>query len=437
MHVAHRQARGGRDGIVGNDQAVMILVAVFEALQDFNRLVHRRFVHFHGLETAVQGGILFNVPLVFVERGGPYHLELSAGQGRLENVGGVHGAAARAGAHQHMHLVHEQDGLGARQLLDHFLEPVFELAPVHGAGDQAAHVQHHDALVEQRLRHVALHDALGQAFHDGGLADAGFADQGRVVFGASVENLDDPLDFHGAADDGIQLALAGRRRQIEAQLIRQRSLAVLVSGLAAALRRLGQDGLGLGFQLVDFDVQILLEHPDAYAVVLEDEAQQQMGHADAGMVQTLGLGEGVFNDAADARRQFRFAAGRAFAPPHAAFHRADDVLGLYAQFAQDLDGRTLFHADQPQQEMFGAHVGMVQAQRLLVGQRHDPSRVGTEVLERIVPFRHIAHPAHYGRATKTGAAPSRPLVQSAGVAPQSMEGSNESVPFPGAARRLV
>ena len=99
--------------------------------------------------------------------------------------------------------------------------------------------------------------------------------------------------------------------------------------------RRAPDSLGLGFQFVDFDVQIRLEPLDAYAVVLGDEAQQQMGHADAGMVQALGLGEGAF----------------------------DDMLGLYAQFAQELDGRTLFHADQPQQETFGAHAGMVQAQR--------------------------------------------------------------------------
>ena len=65
----------------------------------------------------------------------------------------------------------------------HFLEDgfqaLFELAAEFRAGDQRAHVERDDALFFQAFGNVAAHDALGEAFDDGGLADAGLADQHR------------------------------------------------------------------------------------------------------------------------------------------------------------------------------------------------------------------------------------------------------------------
>src|SRR6266545_3490828 len=61
--------------------------------------------------------------------------------------------------------------------------------------------------VLQGLRHLALDDPLRQPLHDRRLADAGLADQHRVVLGAPAEHLHDPLDFLLPADHRIQLAL--------------------------------------------------------------------------------------------------------------------------------------------------------------------------------------------------------------------------------------
>ena len=49
-------------------------------------------------------------------------------------------------------------------------------------------------------------DAVREAFGDRGLADAGLADERRVVLGAAREDLDDPLDLLLAADDRVELA---------------------------------------------------------------------------------------------------------------------------------------------------------------------------------------------------------------------------------------
>jgi hypothetical protein len=53
---------------------------------------------------------------------------------------------------------------------------------------------------------------LGQAFGDGGLADAGIADEQRVVLAAAAQDLDRALDLGIAADQRIDLAFCGPSR---------------------------------------------------------------------------------------------------------------------------------------------------------------------------------------------------------------------------------
>ena len=78
-----------------------------------------------------------------------------------------------------------------------------------GAGDHRADVEGDEALVLQTLGHVAVGDAPGQTLDDGRLADAGLADQHRVVLRAPRQHLDDAADLVVAPDDRVDLALAG------------------------------------------------------------------------------------------------------------------------------------------------------------------------------------------------------------------------------------
>ena len=111
-------------------------------------------------------------------------------------------------------------------LVQHRLQPLLELAAELRAGDQRAEVERQQPLVLQRLRHVALDDALRQALDDRGLADAGLADQHRVVLGAPRQHLDGAADLLVAADHRIELALLRRRGQV-ARILLQRVVAVL------------------------------------------------------------------------------------------------------------------------------------------------------------------------------------------------------------------
>ena len=201
----------------------------------------RRLVDEHRLEAPRQRRVLLDVLAVFVERGGADAMQLAARQRGLEQVGGVHRAVGLAGADERVHLVDEQDDAAVRRrhLLQHGLEPLLELAAIFRAGDQRAHVEREQLLVLQAFRHVAVDDAQRQALDDRGLADAGLADQHRIVLGAARQHLDGAADFLVAADHRIELAVARGLGQV-AGIFLQRVIGVLgrrrVGGAALAQR---------------------------------------------------------------------------------------------------------------------------------------------------------------------------------------------------------
>ena len=165
------------------------------------------------LEAPLERRVLLDVLAELVERGRADHAQLTAGEHRLDHVAGVHGGvAAGAGADDGVQLVDEGDDLplGVGDLLEHGLQPLLELTAVLGAGDHRAEVQRHQALALEALGDVAGDDPLGQALDDRGLADAGLADEDRVVLGAAGQHLDDAADLGVPADDRVDLARRGR-----------------------------------------------------------------------------------------------------------------------------------------------------------------------------------------------------------------------------------
>ena len=301
-------------------------------------LLERRLLDHDRLEAALEGGVALDVLAVLVERRRADALQLAARQRRLEDVRGVDGALGRAGADERVQLVDEEDRVvGVAQLLDDLLEALLELAAVLGAGDERADVERQDALVEQRLRHVAGDDALGQALGDGGLADARLADQGGVVLGAAREDLDDPLDLLLAADDRVELAGPGGIGQVDAELVDGRGLAGALRLLAPARRRarLRQDADDLVADLVEVDAE-RLEDAGGDALALADEAEQQVLRADVVVAEAAGLVDGELDDALGARRQADLTDDRPIAA-------ADDELDGGADLGQ-LDVHVLEHA---------------------------------------------------------------------------------------------
>ena len=82
--------------------------------------------------------------------------------------------------------------------------------------------------------HVAVGDPLGQALDDRGLADAGVADEHRVVLGLAGQDLDHATDLGVAADHRVPLPGTSGRDQV-LPVLGQRLVGALRGGRADAL----------------------------------------------------------------------------------------------------------------------------------------------------------------------------------------------------------
>ena len=253
------------------------LIAFLEAPEDGDGVLHRGLIHHDRLEPPLQGGILFDVLPVLVQRGGADAVQLAPGQHGLEKVPGVHAALGLAGAHDGMQLIDEEDDLplGLAHLLQHGLEPLLKFAPVLGAGDQGAHIQGEDGMILQPVGHIAPDDPLGQPLSDSGLAHAGLTDEDGVVLRLSGEDADDVADLAVPADHRVQLLAPGPGHQVRAVLF-QRVIGILrvVGGhrvcldLAQFLRKTGAGDA------------VVLEQLLELGAALGKDAQHQMLHGD-------------------------------------------------------------------------------------------------------------------------------------------------------------
>ncbi len=104
---------------------------------------------------------------------------------------------------------------------DDLLQAVFEFALHARAGLQCADVEREQPNVAQWRRHVARGDSQREAFDDGRFADAGFAGENRIVLPPPHEDIDNLPDFLVAADDRIDLALAGLLGEVGRELLQR------------------------------------------------------------------------------------------------------------------------------------------------------------------------------------------------------------------------
>ena len=393
--VAVGEVGRGDERLVGDGDPVVGLVAVAQALQDLDRVGHRGLVDRDLLEAALEGGVLLEVLAVLVERRGADGLQLAPGQHRLEDRGGVDGALGGPRPDERVDLVDEQDDVAAgADLLEHLLQALLEVAPVAAARHQRTQVEGVELLVVQRLGDVVGHDRLGQALDDRRLADAGLAHQHRVVLGAAGEDLHDPLHLAGAADDGVELLLAGELGEVAAELVEDQRAGGLVLGGAAARRGARLLGPGTARALVarqELDDLLadprevgaqLDQHLGRDALALADEAEEDVLGADVVVAELQRLAQRQLEDLLGAGRERDVPRGRRAA-------LADDLLDLLAygleadaQRLERLGRDTLTLVDEAEQDVLGADVVVVEEPGFLLGQDHDPSRPVGEPFEQ-------------------------------------------------------
>ncbi len=233
MDVARGKLHRRLDRFAGVFELVVVLEIGLQALEDLDRVRHRRLVDVDLLEAAHQRAILLEVLAVFLVGGRADAAQRSRRERRLEQVRRIHRAArGRARADHGVDLVDEHDrariGL---ELLDHLLEALLEVAAVAGTGEQRAHVEREHGRALEHVRNLAVHDAPRQTFRDRGLADAGVADEQRIVLLPAAQHLDGAADLGVAADQRIDLALA--RLAVEVDAIGFERVALLLRLVAA------------------------------------------------------------------------------------------------------------------------------------------------------------------------------------------------------------
>ena len=137
-------------------------------------------------------------------------------------------------------------------------------------------------LVLQALGHVTADDPLRETFDDGGLADAGLADEHGIVLRAARQHLDDAADLLVAADHRIELAAAGELGEVAA---------VLFERLVGAFRILARHAL-IAAHLLERGHEAVARQPGGLEELADgprvvQQREQQMLDADEVVLQAF------------------------------------------------------------------------------------------------------------------------------------------------------
>ena len=191
------------------------------------------------------------------------------------------------------------------QLLHHRLQPLLEVAAIPRAGEQRPHVEREDRGLGEHRRRLAVDDLAREPFRDRGLADAGVADQQRVVLPPPAEHLDAPLDLQVTADQRIHVPPACLFVQVDAVLLQCGLLGFLAAlsplrlGLGCCLCALHRPRLAIGRILGDpvADVVdgvipghvLLLQEVGGMALPLREDRDENVGAGDLGPARALDM----------------------------------------------------------------------------------------------------------------------------------------------------
>ena len=110
-----------------------------------------------------------------------------------------------------MELINEKNNSRIiHRLINHLPETRLKFTAIDSAGNEHAHIKSVDFFVQKNIRYVSLNNFFGQTLHDGSFTYAGISQKKRVVFGASANNLDYPLNFLVTANHRVDIFLSFR-----------------------------------------------------------------------------------------------------------------------------------------------------------------------------------------------------------------------------------
>src|SRR4051794_16239630 len=379
------EVRGGDQRLVGDGDAVVLLVAVAQTLQDLDGVRDGRLLDLDGLEAPLERGVLLEVLAVLVERGGTDGLQLTPSEHRLEDAGGVDRAFGRTCADERVELVDEQDDVAAgADLLQHLLEPLLEVAAVAGARHERTEVERVELLADQRLGDVSADDVGGQPLDDGGLAHARLPDQHRVVLGAARQHLHHALDLLLAPDDRVELLVARELREVAAELVEHQRAAL--GGLGRGATALGRALLRAGVARQELDDLLadprevgaeLDEHLRGDAFSLTDESEEDVLGSDVVVSELQRLAQRQLEDLLGARGERDVTRRRGAAVTDDLFDLCAHGFERDAERFERLRGDALSFVDQAEEDVLGSDVVVVEQARFFLRQDdHSAGSIG-------------------------------------------------------------
>ena len=230
--VAVGEHRGGDERGVLDAHAVVDLVALLQAAQDRDRVLDRRLADVHLLEPALERGVLLDVLAVLVERRRADEAQLAAASiGLIMLPASTAPSAPPAptivcNSSMNVTISPSASAISLSTDLKRSSNSPRYFAP--------ATIEPMSSAISRLLRRPSGTSPStmrrARPFDDRGLADAGLADQHRVVLRAARQHLDDAPDLLVAPDDRVDLALARGLGEVAAVLLER---LVLLLGVVA------------------------------------------------------------------------------------------------------------------------------------------------------------------------------------------------------------
>jgi len=309
----------------------------------------------HRAEPAGEGLVFLDVLLVLAQRGRADHPDLTAGEHRLEDVGGVGGCPqGRAGADHRMHLVHEEDEIGVfLDLADDVLDPVLEHATEHGAGNHAVHLEVDDLAVAQahrdRLR-LEL-DPPGQPLDDGGLAHAGLTDEHHGVGAFAVaENLHHLAQLFRAPVERRDLVLPRQLVQVGREVLQEGRQLELLPQPFLPLLEVTHPGGDPGHEQLRLD-PVPPDDGHGNALALLEDGREEVGRLDGLPAGAARMVERQLEQELRRRRDARLAVREGRHQPQVLLQRLEDFVRVEVQVAHDLGKHVPFHLGERQEDV--------------------------------------------------------------------------------------
>ena len=278
----------------------------------------------------------------------------------------------------------------ATDFIHHRLDALLELAAIFCAGDHEGQVECDDAFFAEDFGNIARDDFLGEALGDRGLADARLTDEDGVVFATAAEDLDDPLDFVGTADDGVEFPFARLLGEIAPEGFERGSFrgglrsagsfgrhgVVVIGGSEIRIEFL--EDFVAGALDVDFEI---LENAGGNAFAFAEQAEEHMLGADIRVLKAFRLlaseGENLFH----AWRVGNIAGHLGFGTgADLLLHLHANGLEVEAHFLKDIHGDALAEFNEAEEQVLGADIVVIKPIGFLTGEGQDLLSAGSEVV---------------------------------------------------------